>query len=569
MKFKAFSTLIIISLFSNLFAWESGNAFQLKSMVKTTPALVEITDTKDIDNIVKYARLLDNAIEFEKFSFLKDNKKVLKELNNNYIYNTRSLRLPKALPLMFTFLVDAFKKEDKEATLFWSSAISHAINNVFSPHEEQAITFLTTHTFKSHLTNTDGVKLDLEKTSGIRLSSMLKEEFFKAKRAKLESDYKPATYPRNFQNFYKILHLFPLTKQNIRQNYCDQLAQTMQVISFSENKKEISDEKFKGHYIIYELSRLGLTNTIDIIQTAKEYAEFKTDTTIPEMRAEIIRTMREAVAAKEISGKKGEIFFRTFIDTPNEAHDVGIVVEPTYIGDKAILGHNSKIIAASIAGHLHKTKADYTLMDFRKIVGLDSEDKITLDPKKIPVLIVPITEYMQINEFQFTQREYAKPFANYVRKGGKIIWIGSAVPDFFGRSVIKQTKISKKAQNFDKAMLNTSSFGVKIDPEEDIEFYPLVTTPFLSNGLSTISKIVPNSTDTVDLVDLLQEEEELKETVGFGIKDRKGKTLQFGIMPTYLFIPNILSKKTNQIWPLCLDYKSGKILTQLLERFKK
>ena len=566
MKIKFFSTLILFSLISNIFAWENGNAFQLKSMAKMTPAFKDILGQKDIDAIVKYARLLDSATEFSTYKFL--NKKAIKTLEKNYIYNTSSLKLPKALPLMFTFLVEAFKKEDKESIIFWSSAISHAINNIFSPYEEQAIDFLKTHTYNSHLTTTDGVKLDFNKTSGVTISGMLKEAFLKQKRSEFESSYKPNTYPRNFKNFYKTLFLLPLTKQNMRQDLCNGLAQTMQTISFSEDKEEIAKEKLKGLSIIYNLSTLGLSNTVDIIQTAKEYAEFKTDIKLPENNEEIIKAIRDSVAARPITGKKGELLFRNFINAPDEEHEVAIVVEPTYIGNKAILGHNSKIIAASIAGYLHKTKADYTLIDLRQIVGLDTENTVTLDPKKIPTLIIPITEYMQINEFEFTQRDFAKPFVQYIKKGGKVIWIGSNVPKFFGRFATKQTKISEKQANFENKTLSTSSFGVKINTEKEIEFYPLVTTPFLKEGLSTISKIVPNSTKAVDLIDLLHEEDELKEIVGFGIKDRKEKFLQFGIMPTYLFIPNILSKTTDQIWPLCLDRKSGYILSELLERFK-
>lgn len=566
MKIKLFSILIVSSLVSNLFAWENGNAFQLKSMAKIVPALSEIINERERDEFVKYSRVLDSTTSFDQYTFLT--KKTKKALNRNKLYNTKSLRLPKALPLMFTFLVNSFKDKNRESTIFWSSCISHAVNNIYSPYEEISLDFLREHTFKNRLITSDGLKVDFEKTSGIRLSTMLKNSFLKQKRLEFENSFQANTYARNFKNFYKTLFLLPFTKHSTRQDLCESLAQTMNIITFSEDEEEIRKEKLKGSSIIYNLSILALRNTADIIQTAKDYAEFNTDITVPEMNDEILKDIRASIATREITGKKGELFYKSLINAPNDSHDVAIIVEPSYINGKAILGNNSKIIASSIAGYLHKTKASYTLMDLRHIVGLDSEQKITLDPKKIPTLIIPISEYQQINEFEFTQRNFAKPFVKYIRKGGKIIWIGSAAPNFFGSFAVRQIKVSTKEKNFETNILNTSSLGVKIDLEEGLKFYPLVSTPFLDKNLSTISKLVPESNKTVPLIDLLHEEEELKETIAFAIKDRRQKKLQFAIVPTYLFIPNLLTKTTTQIWPLCLDKKAGKILTELIERLK-
>jgi hypothetical protein len=104
------------------------------------------------------------------------------------------------------------------------------------------------------------------------------------------------------------------------------------------------------------------------------------------------------------------------VPVPGQAPAVGIVLEPTWNLNEAMLGFASRVQATAMARTLRQQGRPYATFDVRTLVSGPFPA-----PAQVPVMVVVATRF--INYHGLTKAGFDKHLAGYMKNGGRVIWV--------------------------------------------------------------------------------------------------------------------------------------------------
>jgi hypothetical protein len=101
---------------------------------------------------------------------------------------------------------------------------------------------------------------------------------------------------------------------------------------------------------------------------------------------------------------------------PGDRGRIGVVIEPTWDMNDAMLGFSSRVQAAATARTLGKTGRAYATIDLRELLTAGFPD-----PADVPLLLVTATSFRSYHWMKAA--DFDSGLSAYVAKGGKVLWI--------------------------------------------------------------------------------------------------------------------------------------------------
>ena len=99
----------------------------------------------------------------------------------------------------------------------------------------------------------------------------------------------------------------------------------------------------------------------------------------------------------------------------------GVVFEPCWRQDDAMLGYRDKLAAAAIGDWLSKTGRAYATLDIRDALAHGFPD-----PKRMPAVVISASE---LRDYAWMRvKDLDQHLHDYVAAGGRVLWIGATPP---------------------------------------------------------------------------------------------------------------------------------------------
>lgn len=201
---------------------------------------------------------------------------------------------------------------------------------------------------------------------------------------------------------------------------------------------------------IGELGAWAVVRTLRDVEVAARFA--KADACIeltPEIEAAHAVGVAQVLRDRHIADEA--VFAPILHDLqPDQAPATGIVLEPSWAMNGAMLGFSSRVQSVAIARSLQQAGKSYTTLDVRQILadGLPS-------PERVPRLIIVATSFHSYHSLKadvFDQR-----IADYLKQGGRVLWImGNSLPA--PKSFAAFTKAMKRKDAKDRLPVTDEAF---------------------------------------------------------------------------------------------------------------
>ena len=162
---------------------------------------------------------------------------------------------------------------------------------------------------------------------------------------------------------------------------------------------------------------------------------------LPEVTEEVVRRYHEAFAAsvRERAFAADSLTHGLIEPAQSDKAWIGVLAEPTWRMDEALFGFNDRVLTAQTVTSLRKQGRNAALVDVRKFMA----DGATVT--NMPVLIVFAQKVRAYHSLQ--PKTLFERLAQYRQAGGKLLWIGGALPDAslcdFPKTAVRQADIGK------------------------------------------------------------------------------------------------------------------------------
>lgn len=240
-----------------------------------------------------------------------------------------------------------------------------------------------------------------------------------------------------------------------------------------------------------------------------------------------------------------------------EQHPIGVVLEPTWDMNDAMLGFSSRVQSAAIARTLAGQNRSPATFDLRDLL-----EEGFPDPAAVPLMIVVATSF---NSYRWMKADVLDGhLAGYLEKGGRVLWIGGtgSIPKRAFRDVVSVMVREDKAKlpvppgSFVGATLSARLPG---DPS-----WPIANTPDTPAGWQRphcpwrFENIGPAGLDPLLTLDAGAE----PVVVGVISKDRR-----YALLPAYAVTPHLLDKETpvDSAHEPALDVPAAEILSGTID----
>lgn len=434
----ALLALGLLTLPDNASAWGSGHDDILREVFERLPDGLLDTLTPEIvaKAIHHQSHYPDNFDPFLPEDIGEISVERLAEAGVKRRYDIHSER---GIAMAFIMLVDALKEENPERTALWIAAYTHAVADMAACNHDP-IVHTATYGWAEWKLKLPGGKHDFSNVRPLLdLSGSARD---------------PAGGKKAFQEAVERLHL-----EDAGHEPADVLAEIMlygqtgadfcgprgvRVLEGAAGwvDREDPDARTLLWNNIGELGAFAVVRALRDIEIARRFAESDEKLSLtPE-----IETSHRADVARFIAGRKIEddaLFAPLLRDIDASEESVtGIVFEPCWAMNGAILGFASRVQSAAIARSWQSNGTPYATLDLRNVLldGLPS-------PEHMPRLVIVATSYHNYHSLDIAT--FDRQLQTYLDAGGHVIWItGTGQPPAvafasFRKAMLRDTPNSK------------------------------------------------------------------------------------------------------------------------------
>lgn len=425
-------TLCAFALSPKTFAWGSGHEDVQKLINQHLPDEIrsKFTD-KQLDEMVKhYSHYPDSFEKFTEEEVGDYGMKILKEFDVKRRYDFHKVKGRSAL---FKLLVESFKRKDYARSAKWMGALGHSLADEAASNHDPIVHFSTYHLWSYDLDTGKNVKLkNFAKwldAAGTARDPEGKKIFFGSLK-----NFKPEIISKNPSE--------TIIDINVKADcvFPNMMGQKgTEILRGIKNGQMKKDAKFRENLfnIMTKLGSKPAAYTVNAVKTAYFYAENNTDMNIDKkaVLAKVHEEENKYIKSKPLNCG----VYRDNFNFEHKNAKLGIVIEPFYSFNNGQLSALWKYTAPALGRVLDKEKIPYRVIDIRGVIenGLPS-------PEKLPVCIISSGRYG--GYMALDKKKMEKAFSDYVKNGGKLIWIGGQISKALGMGSYLEKTGDRKAK---------------------------------------------------------------------------------------------------------------------------
>jgi hypothetical protein len=327
----------------------------------------------------------------------------------------------------------------------------------------------------------------------------------------------------------------------------------------------IDTQDVKGRELLWqnigELGAWAVARTLRDVEVAMRFAKDGTQVKLtPEATSAAKNTIEALMRERRLD--EDALFAPLLRELqPGDANITGIVLEPTWDMNDAMLGFSSRVQSAATVRTLRKLGRPHATFDVRRLLAEGFPA-----PKQVPLMIIVATQFNSYHWMKTDVLEAA--LADYLKRGGRLLWI-------MGHGGLPKTvldPLTRVMQRTEKAYLPVPSkrfTGSKLiahlpgDPTWQIVNNP--ETPAGWQRPYCPWRIEPATDSTLEPL-LTLESEGVKHLVGACTADHR-----MALLPIYAMTPCLLSGESRITSPSEpeLDEASTKVLLGVVEKMMK
>lgn len=182
----------------------------------------------------------------------------------------------------------------------------------------------------------------------------------------------------------------------------------------------IDTQDLKGRELLWqtigELGAWAVARTLRDVEVAMRFAKDGTQVQLtPEATAAAKSTIESLMRERRLD--EDALFAPVLRDLqPGDANITGIVLEPTWDMNDAMLGFSSRVQSAATVRTLRRLGRPHATFDVRRLLAAGFPE-----PKQVPLMIVVATQF---NSYHWMKTELLETaLADYLKRGGRVLWI--------------------------------------------------------------------------------------------------------------------------------------------------
>lgn len=182
----------------------------------------------------------------------------------------------------------------------------------------------------------------------------------------------------------------------------------------------IDTQDLKGRELLWqnigELGAWAVARTLRDVEVAMRFAKDGTQVQLtPEATAAAKSTIESLMRERRLD--EDALFAPVIRELqPSDENVTGIVLEPTWDMNDAMLGFSSRVQSAATVRTLQKLGRPHATFDVRRLLAAGFPE-----PKQVPLMIVVATQF---NSYHWMKTELLETaLADYLKRGGRVLWI--------------------------------------------------------------------------------------------------------------------------------------------------
>lgn len=410
--------MLTMVLSSNIWGWGNGHDDVQRLINQNLPKKISSRFTPEqLKKLEKhYSHYPDSFKNFDKEEVGEYGLEILKEFD---VKNRYYLHGVKGRTAAFKILVESFKRKDYDRSIVWIGALGHTIADEAASNHDPIVHFTTYHLWTYDLDTGKDIKLK-NFSKWLDVSGTARDPEGKKRFDNSLKNFKP-----------KIISESPeetIVDMNVKSDciFPNMMGQQgSEILRGIKNGQMNHDPAFREKLftIMTKLGSVPAAYTIDLVNTADFYAEHEKNMDIDTQKLlKIIHDKeQEYVSNKPLNCG----VYRDNFEFNQKNPRLGIIIEPFYSFNNGQLSNLWKYVAPALARVLTENKITYQVIDLRNIIknGLPS-------PDILPVCIISSGRYG--GYMGLDKQKMEKAFADYLKNGGKLIWIGGNISKALG-----------------------------------------------------------------------------------------------------------------------------------------
>lgn len=182
----------------------------------------------------------------------------------------------------------------------------------------------------------------------------------------------------------------------------------------------IDTQDLKGREMLWqsigELGAWAVARTLRDVEVAMRFAKDGTRVQLtPEATAAAKSTIESLMRERRLD--EDALFAPVLRELqPGDENITGIVLEPTWDMNDAMLGFSSRVQSAATVRTLQKLGRPHATFDVRRLLAADFPE-----PRQVPLMIIVATQFTSYHWMKTDVLETA--LADYLKRGGRVLWI--------------------------------------------------------------------------------------------------------------------------------------------------
>ncbi len=411
----ALASLLALLVAAPALAWGSdGHGVQVEQVTRMVPeplaAMLQAGDA------VGYRSYPDN---FSAFDPAELGEAAVAELTDQGLKRRYDLHTPHGMAVAFKLLVDALRNDEPAHAAIWAASLVHTIGDATAPNHEPIAHTQIYGLSKYGVTRPDGkgfaVPLD---ASAFRTGKDDRAVLLDAE-ASVGADAFPPLDTDPDRVLIEVMQT-ALTATDLNTATSGAILRAA-----ARENRAAGDVEEAGNgdgpreslRLLADLTTRGSRLSVRVLEAAWQLSRSgQTLTVTPTVLDAFDLFEREYVRNKPLTADQA--FADAYDGEAEQGPAVGVVLEPTFRMDDAVLGFGARFLQSAILHTLRDTDTPYRVVDLRPL----ADGSAMLDPQTMPVLVLA---QLHLRDFAgLTRDALLQAVDHYLDAGGRVVWIG-------------------------------------------------------------------------------------------------------------------------------------------------
>ena len=406
------ATLLTLLVAAPALAWGSdGHGVQVEQVTRMVPdPLAAVLQQGDAPSYRSYP---DNFSAFDPADL---GDAAVAELTAQGVKRRYDLHTPHGMAVAFKLLVDALRDDESAHAAIWAASLIHTIGDATAPNHEPIAHTLIYGLSQYGVTRPDGKRFAVPLDASVFRTGQDDQDVLLDAEARLGDDAFPPLDTDPDRVLLEVMQT-ALTATDLNTETSGAILRAAARENQSAGDKSDSDNPRESLRLLADLTTRGSRLSARVLEAAWQLSRSgQTLTVTPAVLDAFDKLEREYVRNKPLTDDQA--FADAYNGEAEQGPAVGIVLEPTFRMDDAVLGFGARFLQSGILHTLQDTDTPYRVVDLRTL----ADGTATLDPQTMPVIVVA---QLHLRDFAgLTRDALLQAVDTYLHAGGRVVWIG-------------------------------------------------------------------------------------------------------------------------------------------------